>query len=111
MSIGTAAMSLPISFLDTNGPRFCGFEAQERLKDYRQRHTRWPQHHPCLGMARWAVVMLGPTRAPLAVIFSAFLDLRTPKTRPFGSRNGPETAQERRERRPIFGQAHGQRFS
>jgi len=55
--------------------------------------------------------MFGPTDAPLAVIFQAFLGLKPPKTRLFGSRNGSETAQERIEKRPSFGQAHGQRFS
>ena len=58
-----------------------------------------------------AGVMFGPTGAPLAVIFEAFLGLKTQKTRPFGWRNGSETAQERPEKRPSFGQAHGQRFS
>ena len=74
--------------------------------------NRWPQHHPHpSGRHSQVVVMLRPTGAPLAVIFWAFLDLKTPKTRPFGSRNGSETAQERPEKRPSFGQAHGQRFS
>jgi hypothetical protein len=34
-----------------------------------------------------------------------------PKFRPFGSRDGSETAKERLEERPILGQGHGQRFS
>jgi hypothetical protein len=29
-----------------------GFEGQKRLKDHRQRHNRWLQHHPRLDMAR-----------------------------------------------------------
>jgi hypothetical protein len=46
-----------------------GFEGQKRLKDHRQRHNRWLQHHPRLDMApRLAGVMLGPMGAPLAVI-------------------------------------------
>jgi hypothetical protein len=47
-----------------------GFEGKKRLKDHRQRHNRWLQHHPRLDMApRLAGVMLGPMGAPLAVIF------------------------------------------
>jgi hypothetical protein len=36
---------------------------------------------------------------------------KTKKKRPFGSKNGSETAQKRPERRPSFGQAHGKRIS
>jgi hypothetical protein len=47
-----------------------GFEGQKRLKDHRQRRTRWLQQHPRLEMApRWVGVMLGPMDAPLVVIF------------------------------------------
>ena len=49
---------------------FLGFGAQKRLKDHRQRRTCWPQHHSrpsaCCTQTE---VMLGPTGAPLAVIF------------------------------------------
>ncbi len=55
--------------------------------------------------------MEGPTGAPLEVAFRAFLGLKNPNFRPFGSRNGSETAEERLEERPSFGQGHGQRFS
>ena len=109
------SLAVPEPFLSRFSIRMdkkSGFEAQKRLKDHHQRRTRWPQHDLCLSIARrWAGVMLGPTGAPLAVIFEAFLGLKTPKTRPFGSRNGSETAHERPEKRPSFGQAHGKRFS
>ena len=56
-------------------------------------------------------VMEGPTDAPLEVNFQAFLALKNRNFRPFGSRNGSETAQKWLEERPNFGQGHGQRFS
>jgi hypothetical protein len=52
-----------------------------------------------------------PTGAPLEGGLQAFLALKTPKFRPFGWRNASETAKERVETLPIFGQGHGQRFS
>jgi hypothetical protein len=71
-----------------------GFEGQKRLKNHRQRHNRWLQHHPRLGMApRWAGVMLGPMGAPLAVIIKAFLALKTQ----FFVHLGRGTAQKRLE--------------
>jgi hypothetical protein len=44
--------------------------------------------------------------------FQSFLNRSwgNPKFRPFWSRNGSETAEKRLEKRPSFGQAHGQRF-
>jgi hypothetical protein len=36
---------------------------------------------------------------------------QNPIFRPFGSKNGSETAEERLEKRPSSGQGHGQRFS
>jgi hypothetical protein len=54
--------------------------------------------------------MEGPTGAPLEVGFQAFLPLKNPNFRPFGSRNSSETIEKRLEERPIFGQGHGQRF-
>ena len=56
---------------------------------------------------RWVGVMEGPTGAPLEVNFQAFLSLKKPNFRPFGSRNGSETAEKRLEKRPSFGQGHG----
>jgi hypothetical protein len=56
-------------------------------------------------------MMEGHTGAPLEVVLQAFLALKNPNFRPFGSRNTSETAQNRLEKRPIFGQDHGQRFS
>jgi hypothetical protein len=53
----------------------------------------------------------GPTGAPLEVNFQAFLALKNPNFRPFGSKNASETAKKRLEKQPIFGQSHGQRFS
>ena len=81
------------------------FEAQKRLKDHRQRCPRWPQHDLCLSIARrWAGVMLGPTGAPLAVIFEAFLGLKNPKNSYIWIeerlRNGSGTARETAEFRP-----------
>jgi hypothetical protein len=52
---------------------------------------------------RWVGVMEGPTGAPLEAGFQAFLVLKTPNFRPFGSRNASETAKKRLEERPIFG--------
>jgi hypothetical protein len=49
--------------------------------------------------------------APLKVGFQAFLALKNPNFRPFGSRNTSETAEKRLDKRPSFGQGHGQRFS
>ena len=60
---------------------------------------------------RWVGVMEGPTGAPLEVGFQAFLALKNRKFRPFGSRNGSETAEKRLEKRPSIGQGHGQCFS
>ena len=60
---------------------------------------------------RWVGVMEGPTGAPLEVVLQAFLGLKNPNFRPFGSRNASETAEKRLEKRPSFGQGHGQRFS
>jgi hypothetical protein len=60
---------------------------------------------------RWVGVMQGPTGAPLEVGFQAFLALKNPNFRPFGSRNASETAEEWLEERPSFCQGHGQRFS
>jgi hypothetical protein len=60
---------------------------------------------------RWVGVMEGPTGAPLEVVFQAFLVLKNPNFRPLRSRNASETAEERLEKRPSFGQGHGQRFS
>jgi hypothetical protein len=60
---------------------------------------------------RWVGVMEGPTGASLEVGFQAFLALKNRNFRPFGSRNGSETAQKRLEERPTLGQGHGQRFS
>jgi hypothetical protein len=60
---------------------------------------------------RWVGVMEGPTGAPLTLNFQAFLALKNSNFRPFVSRNGSETAEERLEERPSFGQGHGQRFS
>ena len=55
--------------------------------------------------------MLEPKGVPLAVIFQAFLTLKTKKIVRFWVdkrlRNGRETAAERQ----ISGQGHGQRFS
>jgi hypothetical protein len=48
----------------------------------------------------------GANASAVGVDFKAFLAPQKP-TRPFGSRNGSETAQKR----PSFGQAHGQRIS
>jgi hypothetical protein len=44
--------SLAVSepFLDPNGQKL-GFEGQKRLKNHRQWHTRWLQHHPRQDMA------------------------------------------------------------
>ena len=60
---------------------------------------------------RWVGVMEGPTGAQLEVDFQAFLGLKNPIFRPFGSRNASETAEKRLEKRPSFGQGRGQRFS
>ena len=59
---------------------FWGSEAQERRKDHRQRRTRWPQHHHRPSRHAEAGVVLGPAGVALAVIFQAFLGLKTPKT-------------------------------
>ena len=60
---------------------------------------------------RWVGVREGHTGAPLEVNFQPLLDLKNPNFRPFGSRNASETAEKRLEKRPSFGQGHGQRFS
>jgi hypothetical protein len=59
---------------------------------------------------RWVMVVEGPTGAPLEVGFQPFLALKNPNFRPFGSRKASETVEERLEKRPSFGQGHGQRF-
>ena len=62
--------AVPEPFLDPNGRVFWGFEAQKRLKDHRQRRTCWPQHQTCPSACyNQTKVMLGPTGAPLVVIF------------------------------------------
>jgi hypothetical protein len=55
--------------------------------------------------------MEGATGAPLEVALQAFLALKNPNFRLFGSRNVSETAEKRLDKRPSFGQGHGQRFS
>jgi len=73
-----------------------GFEGQKRLNDHRQRRTRRP-HVEANGCAVGGDILgvSGP---------------QTPIFCPFGSRNGSETAEKRLQKRPSFGQGHGQRF-
>ena len=52
LAVSRAVREPFLSRFSTQMDKKTGFEAQKRLKDHRQRRTRWPQHHLRLSIAR-----------------------------------------------------------